>query len=689
MAEQDFRIISRDISWLSFNERVLQEAEDTTVPVIERIRFLGIFSNNRDEFFRVRVATIRRMRDLGKKGAEILGEDPQKLLGEIQQMVLKQEKRFNKAYQNIRKELSEKKIFIVNENQLSSSQQEYLADYFKFTVRATLVPIMLDKKTPDIHIKDKAIYLGVKFFRKGQEIKSRYALIEIPSQVLSRFVILPSPNSDETYIILLDDVIRFSLKQIFRIFQFDTIEAYNFKMTRDAELDMDNDISASFMEKMEKSLSERKKGEPVRFVYDREMPEDLLNVLLRKLNLKDLENIIPAGRYHNFKDFMGFPSIPGTGLHYQPLPPLEHPELKDQLSYLSAIARKDILVTYPYQQFSYVINLLREAAIDPRVRSISINLYRVAKDSRIINALVSAAQNGKQVLVIVELQARFDEENNIRVSNKLQEAGAKVIFGVPGLKVHSKLMLISRKETHGLRYYTHIGTGNFHEGTARIYGDHSLLTADQEIGREVAKVFEFFQYNYKRAAFKHLMVSPFNMRRKLTVLIGNEISHAREGKPAAITLKLNNLVDDGMIRRLYEASQAGVKVRLMIRGICSLIPGIKGLSENIEVYSVIDRFLEHARVLIFHNGGEELYFLSSADFMTRNLDHRVEVATPVYDKAIQQQLREVLEMQFADNVKCRLIDKNQSNAYKKSAAAQAKLRSQEALYSYFSRQLKA
>jgi polyphosphate kinase len=684
--ENDITFVSRDISWLSFNERVLQEADDNNVPLIERMRFLGIFSNNRDEFFRVRVAAIRRMREMGRKGNELLGEDPEKLLDKIQNIILKQEKLFNKVYLKIRKELSEKRIFIINENQLSKNQTEFLQDYFKFQIRPALVPIIIDRKTPDIYIKDKAIYLGVKFYKKGAENKARYALIEIPSQVINRFIELPSDSETDTYIILLDDVIRLSLPVIFKIFPFDVIEAYNFKMTRDAELDLDQDINAGFLEKMEKSLSERKKGEPVRFVYDREMPEDLLNALLKKLNLTDLENIIPAGRYHNFKDFMSFPAGNGKGLLYEPLPPLEHPLLKDQRSYLDVISKQDILISYPYQQFSYIINLLREAAIDPRVRSIKINLYRVSKNSRIINALISAAQNGKEVIVVVELQARFDEENNIRVSNKLQEAGAKVIFGVPGLKVHSKLILISRKETKGLRFYTHIGTGNFHEGTARVYGDHSLLTANQDIGRELSKVFEFFALNYKRATFKHLMVSPFNQRRKFIALIQNEIINQRAGKPSGITLKLNNLVDESMIRKLYEAASEGVPIKMMIRGICSLIPGVKGLSENIEAYSVIDRFLEHARVIVFQNAGDPLYFISSADWMTRNLDFRVEVTTPVYDTQIQKELKEILDIQFSDNVKCRIIDRKESNSYKKQNG-NPELRSQMELYYYFKKKL--
>lgn len=685
--ENDPLMAARDISWLSFNERVLQEAEDENVPLIERMRFLGIFSNNRDEFFRVRVATLRRLAEMGKKALVLFDENesPKDVIPEIQKIVLNQVQRFNKIYDSLLNELRKEHIYMINETQLSTEQAKEVMQYFKAKVRPALVPVMLNKKTPEPHLKDKAIYLGIRASNRKSQGKMKYALIEIPTGTVDRFYILNSGNEKERYIILLDDIIRLGLKDVFRIFDFHQIEAYNFKMTRDAELDIDNDISASWMEKMVKSLDDRKKGEPVRFVYDREMPEDLLGVLMKKLRLHDVENIIPAGRYHNFKDFMGFPSIGRKELRYESLPPQDHPGLKDQRSYLEVISNKDILLSYPYQHFSYIINLLREAAIDPKVESIQINLYRVAKNSMVINALINAAQNGKNVTVVVELQARFDEENNIRVSNRLEDAGVRIIFGVPGLKVHSKLILITRKEGRSLKHYAHIGTGNFHEGTARIYGDYSLLTANQEIAREVVKVFEFFERNYRRPAFKHLIVSPFNMRRRFIQMINQEIDNAEKGKEAYIILKLNNLVDHQMVRKLYEASQAGVKVRLMNRGICSLVPGVKGLSENIEVYSVVDRFLEHARVEIFCNGGDEMIYIGSADWMTRNIDYRVELTTPVYDPEVRKTIRDMIDIQFQDNTKCRIIDKKQTNPYRKPEKGEQEVRSQIAQYEYFKR----
>lgn len=678
----DSIFVNRELSWLAFNERVLQEAADDTVPLIERIRFLGIFSNNRDEFFRVRVATVKRMIDLGKKAKAIFGSDPEAVMDQIQKTVLKQERQFNEVYQSIRTELGERGIYIINERQLSREQHSFVLDYFKNKVRPAMVPVMLDKTTSALSLKDKVIYLAIKLYKKDKPKKARYAYVEIPSQVLPRFLVLPE-KAGKKYIILLDDIIRLGLADVFRIFRFDTIEAFTFKITRDAELDIDNDISAGWLEKMEQGLRNRKIGDPVRFVYDREMPKDMMDVLTMHLGLFEIENIIPAARYHNFKDFMDFPDIGASYLRNDALPPVKHKDLKDKISYIDVIAKKDLFLSYPYQTFNYIIDLLREAAIDPKVTSIQINLYRVAKNSKIINALINAAKNGKTVNVIVELQARFDEENNIKISNKLQDEGVNVIFGVPGLKVHSKLILITRKEGRKIRYYSHIGTGNFHEGTARIYGDHALLTANQEIGKEVAKVFEFFQKNYKRAIYRHLIVSPYNVRRKFVNFINREIRNAKNGKEAYIILKLNNLVDEQMIKKLYEASQAGVKIKMMVRGICSLIPGKKGLSENIECYSVVDRFLEHARVLVFCNNGDEEIFISSADWMTRNLDFRVEVTTPIYDPDIKKEIREILDIQFSDNVKCRIVDKNQKNRYRIPKEDETKVRSQLTLYNYF------
>ncbi len=678
MAKMKF--VNREISWLSFNERVLQEANDPSVPLIERIRFLGIFSNNRDEFFRVRVATLERLSDLGKSGKSHLGYDPEDILSQIQEIVLNQERSFGKIYRYLRKELEKHDIHIIAEDKLNPEQGEFVKAYFDKEVRGTLVPIMISKKQSLPKLKDNAIYLAVKLSSKDKK-QPIYSIIEIPSLVLPRFLVLPNADGKK-YVMLLDDILRYNLEQIYHIFEFTSFEAYTFKITRDAELDIDDDLSTSWIEKLASSLKERKTGDPVRFVYDEKMPNDLLSILLSKLGVKNMDHLSPGARYHNFKDFMDFPDVGAKNLRNKKLPPSKHAYLESSKSILEAILKRDILLSYPYQSFSYVIDLLREAAIDPKVTRIQINLYRVAKRSKIINALINAVRNGKEVNVVLELTARFDEENNIKWSRKLEEEGVRIIHGVPGLKVHSKLILIDKKSKNGkLQQIAHIGTGNFHEGTAKLYGDYSLLTSDSKITTEVGKLFEFFEVNYKRTLYRHLVVSPFNVRRRLNLLINNEIRNAKNGKKAKITLKLNNLVDEILIKKLYEASNAGVKIKLIIRGICSLVPDVKGQSENIEAYSIVDRFLEHARVMVFHNNGDSVYLLGSADWMTRNLDNRVEVLVPVYDKAIQEEIQLMIDMQMKDNVKRRYIDKKLSNKYVRTNGAP--FRSQIEQYKYF------
>ncbi len=678
MAKMKF--INREISWLSFNERVLQEANDPSVPLIERIRFLGIFSNNRDEFFRVRVATLERLNDLGKSGKSHLGYDPEDVLSQIQEIVLNQERTFGKIYRYLRKELEKHEIYIIAEDKLNTEQGEFVKSYFEREVRGTLVPIMISKKQDLPKLKDNAIYLAVKLNTKDKK-QPIYSIIEIPSLVLPRFLVLPN-SEGKKYVMLLDDILRYNLEQIYHIFEFTSFEAYTFKITRDAELDIDDDLSTSWIEKLASSLKERKTGAPVRFVYDEAMPEDLLKILLNKLGVKNMDHLSPGARYHNFKDFMDFPNVGAKNLRNKKLPPSKHAFLESSKSILDAILKKDILLSYPYQSFSYIIDLLREAAIDPKVTRIQINLYRVAKRSKIINALINAVRNGKEVNVVLELTARFDEENNIKWSRKLQDEGVRIIHGVPGLKVHSKLILIDKKSKNGkVQQIAHIGTGNFHEGTANLYGDYSLLTSDSKIASEVGKLFEFFEVNYKRTLYRHLVVSPFNVRRRLNLLINNEIRNAKNGKKAKIILKLNNLVDELLIKKLYEASNAGVKIKLIIRGICSLVPDVKGQSENIEAYSIVDRFLEHARVMVFHNSGDSVYLLGSADWMTRNLDKRVEVLVPVYDKSIQEEIQLMLDMQMKDNVKRRLIDKKLSNKYVHDDGPE--FRSQIEQYKYF------
>ncbi len=533
------------------------------------------------------------------------------------------------------------------------------------------------------HLKDKSIYLAIHLSRKNSSPDSQLAIIEVPADEINRFIVLP-PIHKKKYIILLDDVIRFCLDDIFMTFKFEKYEAYTIKLTRDAELDIDNDLSKSFLEKVAESVSDRVKGQPVRFVYDSSMSGEMLKYLIKSLQLNDDDNLIAAGRYHNFKDYMNFPNLGGKKLVYKSTPPISHPLIKPRTSKLDLISKKDILLHVPYQKFDHYINLLREASIDPGVLSIKITLYRVAYNSRVINALINAALNGKKVTVVIELQARFDEQTNIYWSRKLEEAGAQVIFGMRGLKVHSKLLLILRQEKNKTVKYASIGTGNYNEGTALVYSDLHLLTADKRITEEVDKVFKFFETNYKTYTFRHLLVSPLYMRKRIYRMIDNEIKNAQSGKDACIILKINSLVDNDMIEKLYQASKAGVKIKAIIRGMCSLIPGVPGLSDNIKVISIVDKFLEHSRVFVFCNNHKELYYISSADWMPRNLDNRVEIATPIYDPDIQKEIKTILNIQLKDNVKARIINSSDDNQYKSSHNSR-KIRSQMELYKYYTK----
>jgi polyphosphate kinase len=682
MKKKSSPYINREISWLSFNERVLQEAEDKTTPLIERLKFLGIFSNNRDEFYRVRVATVKRLAKLGKKAMDVYGEDPLELLTQLQRKVIEQQNKFEQIYIELKKELANNNVFIINEKQLSSQQSLFVNEHFIKEVMPTLFPIMIDDSKSFPYMKDKASYLYLKMELIGERKKHRYALIEIPSKVLSRFIILPK-QGNKNFVILLDDVIRNNTDLIFEVFGYKTVGAYNIKLTRDAELDIDNDVSKSMIEKVSKSLKARKQGQPVRFVYDAAMPEDMLRYIMRKLGMSKKDNAIPGGRYHNFKDFIGFPNLGDKSLVYNNPPVIEHKHLKNiHQTTLKVIKKKDVLLHYPYHSFNHIVNLLREASIDPVVESIKITLYRVADSSRIANALINAVKNGKKVTVLVELQARFDEENNIYWANKLSEEGARVIYGVPGLKVHSKLFLITTKEGGKETLFAHIGTGNFNEKTARIYTDFSLLTANKNITAEISKVFEFYENNFKVDQFKHLAVAPFYMRKTFVQLIQNEIAAAKKKKPAEIILKMNSLVDKEMIEKLYEASRAGVKVTLIVRGACSLVTEMEGWSDNIRAYSIVDKFLEHARVFIFYNGGNEKIYLSSADWMSRNLDSRSEVAVPVYDENIRNQLKDIIQIQLSGNTKVRILDKRQENEYKKPMKGEKRIRVQDEIYNY-------
>lgn len=680
MGMGDHLIQNRELSWLAFNDRVLQEAMDENNPLIERVRFMGIFSNNRDEFFRVRVASVSRMLELGKKARSKMYNDPQELLQQISNKVVQQETRFLKTYKALSTSLGQAGVHLLDNKSLSPEQMDFVLNHFKEKVRPALVPLMLTKsQAPEL--TDKSSYLAVRMEMGEEELK--YALIEIPSQILDRFLVLPEENGQH-YVMFLDDVIRLGLSQVFKIFPYTHIKAYAMRMTRDAELDIDEDIDESVLEKLSKSVNNRKKAQPVRFVHDKHMPEDLLNFLVKKLKLKG--NIIPSGRYHNLRDFMSFPDF-GLKEHcYESWAPSRHPELTNKQSLLDVLSKKDIMLNYPFQTFSHTIDILREAAIDPAVQEIKINMYRVAANSNIVNALINASKNGKRVTAVIELRARFDEEHNIIISKKLQENGVRVIFGVEGLKVHCKLIVITRKRKNTVQYFAHVGTGNFHEKTARFYTDVSLWTSDNRISKEVYKVFDFFKANYKRGIYRNLIVSPFNVRRKFSDLIETEMKNARAGKEAYIIIKLNNLVDEEMIEKLYKASQAGVQIHLIIRGICCLVPGIEGVSENIKVVSILDRYLEHTRVLVFGNGGNELMYISSGDWMGRNLDRRVEVGAPIYDNEIKADIRKTLDFQLNDNQKARIIDDDQNtNIYKKSGSE--KVRSQKATHEFYAEKM--
>ncbi|SDR73863.1 polyphosphate kinase 1 [Gramella sp. MAR_2010_147] len=692
MAEK--RYINRELSWLSFNARVLQEAADETVPLIERLRFLGIFSNNLDEFFKVRYATVKRIDLAGKAGKSVLGGiKASKLLEAITKIVIDQQSESLKILEDIQTKLRGHNINIIKENEVTGSQQEFIKNFFLSKVSPALVTIILNDLPEMPSLKDSAAYLAVKMVmtdetEPAQGIakilnkppkEKRYVLIEIPRNI-ERFVVLPEENGEQ-FIILLDDLIRYNLNTIFNIFKYESLSAHMIKITRDAELDLDSDLSKSFIEKISDSVKDRIKGDPVRFVYDKNIDSDTLTYLMNKMGIDSTDSIIPGGRYHNRRDYMDFPSIGKEDLYYEVREPLPIPGLILQTSVLKGIAEKDYLLYTPYQSFAYVVKFLREAALDPKVKTIKITIYRLAKISHIASSLINAVKNGKKVTVQIELRARFDEVANIRYAEQMQEEGVKLIFGVPGLKVHCKTCVIEREEEGKLKRYGFISTGNFNENTSRVYTDYTLFTADPSILKEVNMVFDFFETNYKVNKYKHLIVSPHYTRNVIYNLIQNEIDNAKNGKPSGIRLKLNSLSDNGVIDKLYMASKAGVKIKLIIRGICCLVPGVEGLSENIEAISIVDKFLEHPRVFIFENNDDSRVYISSADFMTRNLDQRVEISCPIYDEDIKQELMETFEISWSDNVKARNHCRGMENPYRDNK--EPKLRSQFALYDYY------
>jgi polyphosphate kinase len=679
----------REISWLKFNERVLQEAENPETPLMERLKFLAIFSSNLDEFFRVRVAQIRKIQRVnGKKAISEYQSSPDDILSEIQRMVVTLQDRFTNIYErDILPRLADKKIFLINETNLNEEKHSLIKNYFTNTVIPHLFPVVIDDLKNVPHLRDRSIYLAVRMSNSDYKSEAKHALIEIPTNIISRFFVLPKID-ENTYIIILEDIIRANLKRIFSIFDFDHYESYIIKLTRDAEFTIDKDetdYSVSFLDKIQKSLKQRSKGSPTRFVYDERMPKPMLELLAKKLELKHI-NLIPGGRYHNFKDFMDFPKVGNNEDYFNAMPAKPVLELDKAKSMFDVITRKDVLLHHPYQSFDYLIRFLRDAAIDPHVNTIKITLYRVAKHSNVVNALINAVKNGKKVIVLMELQARFDEESNIYWTTKLQEAGAQVYFGKQGQKVHCKICLITRKENGITEKYVHLSTGNYNGVTSKVYSDFALFSKDKRLTQDVEQLCDMLFLNIKNGGYKHLLVASDYMKKQFLDLIDKEIQNKKNGKQAFIIGKMNSLVDIEIIKKLYDASRAGVEIKLIVRGICCLVPGVRGLSENIQVTSIIDRFLEHARVYIFGNGGDSKIYLASADWMTRNLQNKIETAFPVYDEQAKKIILDIINIQLSDNTKARLIGIENTNKYV-SKEGKLSIRTQYDTYEYLGKMI--
>jgi len=670
--------INREISWLQFNERVLEEANDSKVPLIERIRFLGIFSNNLDEFYRVRYATVKRIAVSANSGKKIFKDRTAKqLLYDISAIATDLQQKSFSILNNIIKLLEKDKIYFVNESKVKPIHRQFISNYFFEIISPAIDIIILNKNKKFPKFKENLSFLLIRIELENDEIQ--YAIIRFPKN-LDRFVKLPSDNIAQN-IILIDDIIRYHLKDIFKIFNPKSIEANMVKISRDAELDFDDDISKSFLDKIAQSVKERSSAEPVRFVYDSEIRLDTLNFLLMQMGINnETDSIIPGGKYHNRRDYMDFPNL-HTDLVYKPMHPLNVKGFSHSDNTFDKLKEKDFMIHTPYHKFSYIISFLMKSSIDPKVKKISITIYRLSKLSKIASALINAARNGKKVIVQIELQARFDESANIRYAKEMQSQGIKLIFGSPNLKVHSKICLIERLENGNLKKYGFISTGNFNESTAKIYTDLTLFTSNGKILDEVSNVFNFFNANYKRYIFKNLFVSPINTESKIKKLIINEINNAKRGKNAWIKIKINNITSYSLIRSLYDASRAGVKIEMIVRGICCLIPGKKNMSDNIEVISIVDRFLEHTRFMIFNNDGNNKTFISSADWMTRNLDNRVEVTCPILQDDLKNEILDIFNIYWSDNIKARMVNINFDD--KSRVSNKNEYRSQKNIYNYY------
>jgi polyphosphate kinase len=684
------KTIPRDISWLSFNARVLQEAGDPTVPLRERIRFLGIFSNNLDEFFRVRVATLKRMIQFGAKAKMHLESNPEEILEEIQMTVLNQQSEFNRIWEGILEELKQEKIFLVTEKDLTPEQAEYVHTLYDSEISPNVIPLMIESIPDFPNLRDKSIFIGVVMWKKESALKRKYAIIEVPTRFVDRFILLPSPDN-EKHIILLEDVIRFNLPQIFSYFGFDQYQSHVFKVTRDAEIDIDNDIATSLIQKIEKGLKNRRKGKPVRFVYDKEMDPGLLEYLIRRLNLAKRDNLIPGGRIHNFRHFMDFPNevFRQKGERRKPF---DHPLLSEHRNRVTDIVQeRDVLLHFPYHSFNPVISLLREAAIDPDVTAIKITAYRLANNSKIINALINAVRNGKQVTVMLELRARFDEEANLQWKDRLEDEGVKVLIGIPNMKIHAKICLIRKRLENRVIHYGFVSTGNLNESTSKIYADHCLLTSNRAIMSDVNRLFNYIEH-YKTGthflkACNTILPSPQLVRQELIKMIREEVKNAKKGKTATIIGKMNSLSDEEIINELYEAAKEGVEIKLIIRGIFCMFTENEKFKKPVTAISIVDEYLEHARVWVFHNNGKEKVYISSADWMVRNLDHRVEATCPILDDRLKQELKDILNIQLQDNVKARILNNQLSNEYVQNEHA-TPIRSQVETYNYLHSKIK-
>ena len=640
--------VERDVSWMYFNHRILQEAEKEFVPLLERLSFLGIYSNNLDEFFRVRVASLNRM--LEHKLDKETEQQIKKSLKTINKLNESYSKEYTEAVDRVFEELESHKIRLVTEACLNDEQKDFLSQFFYDKLNGSVNPIWLSEIEDLTILEDNRIYLIVEKCEK-KDNKKKYAIVKVPDRIYGRWVKIPSSDGFDN-IMYLDDVIRYCLPLVFLGFKESTYRAYSFKFTKDAEMEMDNDADFGTMEKIALGVNSRKKGEAVRVIYDHEMPREMQKKLRERLNTKELDASLAGGRYQNHKDLMSFPDCGHKDLKYEKWTPIMKPEFVSNESILDQIRQKDRFIHVPYHSFNGYIRVLREAAIKPEVKAIKTTLYRLAKDSKVVKALITAARNGKKVTAVVELLARFDEESNIKWSKRMQEEGVNVIFGVEGLKIHSKLLYIESKKGN----IACIGTGNFHEGNAKIYTDYLMMTARPKIVNEVAKVFDFIDRPFSPFRFNELLVSPNSMKNRILRMLDTEIKNAGEGKEAWVKIKINHITDTDMVTKLYQASQAGVKIDIVIRGNCSLVPELKGLSENIRCVGIIDRYLEHSRILIFANGGKPRFFIGSADWMPRNLLNRIEVLTPVYDEEMQADLMRTISYGMRDSTNGRLID---------------------------------